>query len=125
MLASSPTFRMQRRTSEVHELPTNETFGQVTRPVSEGGRIEIDMANETAATHASDSHGPIQYALLSAFIPGAGQVAQGRWVAGAVQFGVVIACLAGIFAAGPIQALWLALFWNAYSAVEAYWYERG
>jgi hypothetical protein len=115
---------MQRRTSEVHEMPTDETFGQVTRPAIEAGGIDIDMANETAAIQTSDSRGPIQHALLSAFIPGAAQVAQGRWVTGAVQFGVVVAYLAGIFEAGPMQALWLALFWNACSAVEAYWYER-
>ena len=66
----------------------------------------------------------IQHAVLSAFIPGAAQVAQGRWLAGMAQFGVVFAYLVGILAAGPTQAIWLAIFWNAYSALEAYWYEK-
>ncbi len=66
----------------------------------------------------------MQHALLSAFVPGAAQVAQGRWVTGLVQFGVVAAYLAGVFAVGPIKAIWLAVFWNAFSAFEAYWYAR-
>jgi hypothetical protein len=51
-------------------------------------------------------------------------VAQGRWVTGVAQFGLVVAYLAGVFAVGPTQAIWLAVFWNVYSAIEAYWYER-
>ncbi len=77
-----------------------------------------------AGTPNSSQGDAVQHALLSAFIPGAAQVAQGRWVAGLAQFGVVTAYLAGVFAVGPKQAVWLAVFWNAYSALEAYWYER-
>lgn len=51
-------------------------------------------------------------------------MAQGRWVTSVAQFGLVVAYLAGVFAVGPTQAIWLAVFWNVYSAIEAYWYER-
>lgn len=77
-------------------------------------------------TRASTSgHGTaLQHAVLSALIPGAAQLTQGRWGAALAQFSVVVAYLLGVFAAGPTQALWLAVLWNAYSALEAYWYER-
>ncbi|MBL0937652.1 MAG: hypothetical protein IBJ03_02095 [Gemmatimonadaceae bacterium] len=86
------------------------------------------MVSESATTDIETLNGgrgaAVQHALLSAFIPGAAQLAQGRWIAALTQFGVVVAYLAGVFAVGPLQATWLAIFWNAYSALDAYWYER-
>jgi len=105
--------------------------------LEESGTITLEMSvnpptvpdpgeSISSITLASTSgHGTaLQHAVLSALIPGAAQLTQGRWVAALAQFGVVVAYLLGVFAAGPTQALWLAVLWNAYSALEAYWYER-
>jgi hypothetical protein len=113
-------------TSEARESLDESTRGQYLQVSADVGGI--DAAREPAAIveapPESRQEDAIHYALLSAFCPGAAQMAQGRWVAGLVQFGVVAAYLAGVFAVGPIKAIWLAVFWNAYSALEAYWYER-
>jgi hypothetical protein len=120
------TPRMHVGTSEAREAPDESTRGQYRQLAADVGGI--DAAREPAAIvttpPASRQEAAVQHALLSAFCPGAAQVVQGRWVVGLVQFGVVAAYLAGVFAVGPIKAMWLAVFWNAYSALEAYWYER-
>ncbi|WP_396216678.1 hypothetical protein [Gemmatimonas sp.] len=113
-------------TSDARESPDESTRGQYLQLSADVG--VIDAAREPAAIvvipPASRKEAAVQHALFSAFCPGAAQVVQGRWVVGLVQFGVVAAYLAGVFAVGPIKAMWLAVFWNAYSALEAYWYER-
>lgn len=113
-------------TSEARESPDEWTRSQYLQLSTD--LDGIDTAREPAvivvAPADSRKEAAVQHALLSAFIPGAAQVVQGRWVVGLVQFGVVAAYLAGVFAVGPIKAVWLAVFWNAYSALEAYWYER-
>ncbi len=64
---------------------------------------------------------PAGHALLSVLVPGLGQLAQGRRLTAAVQFGTVATYLASAYAVGGGRALWLAVAWNAWSAVEAYW----
>lgn len=117
---------MHEGTSEARESPDESTRRQYVQRSADA--CGIDAAREptviVAAPPDSRRDAAVQHALLSAFCPGAAQVAQGRWVAGLVQFGVVAAYLAGVFAVGPTKAIWLAVFWNAYSALEAYWYER-
>ena len=64
---------------------------------------------------------PATYALLSAIVPGLGQLAQRRLLTAALQFGTVAAYLATAYAAGGGRALWLAVLWNTWSMVDAYW----
>lgn len=117
---------MHVSTSEARESPDESTRGQYLQLSADGGGLDAarEPAVIVAAPPDSGREAAVQHALLSAFVPGAAQVAQGRWVVGLVQFGVVAAYLAGVFTVGPIKAIWLAVFWNAYSALEAYWYER-
>ena len=120
------TPRMHVGMSEARESPDESTRGQYLQLSADVGGIDAtrECAAIVATPPTSRQEAAVQHALLSAFCPGAAQVVQGRWVVGLVQFGVVAAYLAGIFAVGPIKAMWLAVFWNAYSALEAYWYER-
>ena len=62
--------------------------------------------------------------LLSALVPGLGQLAQRRWVPALVQGATVATYLGGAFLAGGEHAYWLALGWNAWSAIDAYWHGR-
>jgi hypothetical protein len=64
---------------------------------------------------------PTSYALLSVLVPGLGQLAQRRPLTAALQFGTVVAYLGSAYAMGGGRALWLAVLWNAWSAVEAWW----
>ena len=120
------TPRMHVSTSEARESPDESTRGQYLQLSADVGGLDAarEPADIVAAPPDSRRETAVQHALLSAFCPGAAQMAQGRWVTGLVQFGVVAAYLAGVFAVGPTKAIWLAVFWNAYSALEAYWYER-
>ena len=113
-------------TSEARESPVESAHGQYDQLSADVGGLEAgrEPADIAAAPRDSRQAAAVQHALLSAFCPGAAQVAQGRWMLGLIQFGVVAAYLAGVFAVGPFKAMWLAVFWNAYSALEAYWYER-
>ena len=64
------------------------------------------------------------YFWLSVFLPGAGQVAQRRFGAAAVQVATVGTYLIAAVSAGAGRALWLTLAWNAWSAIDAYWHAR-
>lgn len=59
-------------------------------------------------------------ALASGFIPGAGQLLQGRPVAAVVHFGAVIAYLVIGARIGLRYAVFSALAWNCYSVIDAY-----
>ena len=67
---------------------------------------------------------PSNYFWLSVLLPGAGQVAQRRFSAAAVQAVTVGTYLIAAASAGGGRALWLALAWNAWSAIDAYWHVR-
>ena len=68
---------------------------------------------------------PGNYFWLSVLLPGAGQVAQRRFVAAAIQAATVGTYLvAASSVGGGGRALWLALAWNAWSAIDAYWHAR-
>lgn len=62
-------------------------------------------------------------ALLSAFVPGLGQLAQHRTVAASLQFGTVASYLGGVLAIGGRRALLLAVLWNLWSVIDAYRHE--
>jgi hypothetical protein len=79
-------------------------------------RIE-DPSPSAAARHLAETA-----ALASGFIPGAGQLVQGRYVAAAVQFITVLAYLVIGSAIGLRHAMLFALAWNCYSVFDAYRY---
>jgi hypothetical protein len=61
-------------------------------------------------------------ALASGFVPGVGQLLQGRRLAAAVQFGTVVAYVVIGSAVGLRHAMLFAFAWNCYSVVDAYRY---
>jgi hypothetical protein len=63
--------------------------------------------------------------FASSLIPGLGQFLQGRRLAGTTQLATVLAYLGGALALGSGRALALALLWNAWSVVDAWWWQRG
>ena len=68
---------------------------------------------------------PNNYFWLSVLLPGAGQVAQRRFVAAAIQAATVGTYLAAAISVGEGgRALLLALAWNGWSAIDAYWHAR-
>jgi hypothetical protein len=63
-------------------------------------------------------------AVLSLVVPGLGQFAQRRFLAGATQLGTVVAYGAGALVFGDARALAVAVVWNIWSAIDAYRNER-
>jgi hypothetical protein len=63
-------------------------------------------------------------AIQSLLIPGLGQFAQRRFLAGAGQLGTVLAYAVTAVALGGGRALIFAVAWNIWSAVDAYRHER-
>ena len=63
---------------------------------------------------------PNNYFWLSMVIPGAGQIAQRLYVSAAIQTATVCFYMIVASAGGGGRALFLALVWNLYSAVDAY-----
>ena len=59
-------------------------------------------------------------ALLSALVPGLGQICQRRFVAAAIQFGAAATYMTGALGIGGRRALLLALVCNLWSVVDAY-----
>ena len=78
------------------------------------------MQLETQSQATRPNHDAVQYAILSAFIPGLGQLLQNRLGAAVLQFGSVAAYAIGTFGLGGRRALLLGLFWNAWSVIDAY-----
>ena len=67
---------------------------------------------------------PSNYFWLSVLLPGAGQVAQRRFGAAALQVATVGTYVIAAASAGGGRALWLAVLWNAWSAIDAYWHAK-
>jgi hypothetical protein len=65
-----------------------------------------------------------QRAILSLLLPGLGQFAQHRFLAGAGQLGTVVAYVTTAAALGSGPALLLAIGWNIFSAVDAHRHDR-
>jgi|KBSMisStandDraft_5_1062788.scaffolds.fasta_scaffold1165337_2 hypothetical protein len=61
-------------------------------------------------------------ALASGFVPGVGQLLQGRRLAAAIQFTTVVAYVVIGSAAKLPHAVWFAFAWNCYSVIDAYRY---
>src|SRR5688572_26371684 len=87
-------------------------------------------AASVAAPDAEQNSGAVtgwdssNYFWLSILLPGAGQLAQRRFVAAAIQAATVGTYLIAASSVGGGRALWLALAWNAWSAIDAYWHAR-
>jgi hypothetical protein len=62
----------------------------------------------------------VERAVLSAVLPGLGQFAQGRLLAGSVQLGSAVTWSLAAFLSGNLPLLWLALGWNVWSAIDAW-----
>lgn len=62
-------------------------------------------------------------AVLSAIVPGLGQLAQGRLGAALIQFGTVATYIVSTLGFGGRRALLVALVWNLWSVVDAYRHE--
>lgn len=89
-------------------------------------RIETSELPEKrqTATLAPVKETPSGRAALSLLIPGLGQFAQRRFLAGAGQLVAVSAYWATALALSDSRAMWLAIGLNIWSAVEAYRHER-
>ncbi len=61
-------------------------------------------------------------ALASGFVPGVGQLLQGRRLAAAIQFTTVVAYVVIGSAVGLRHAMLFAFAWNCYSVIDAYRY---
>jgi hypothetical protein len=73
--------------------------------------LQVDGTQRFSATEA---------ALASGFIPGVGQLLQGRYLAAAVHFSTVATYLVVGAEFGLRRALFAALAWNVYSIIDAY-----
>jgi len=79
------------------------------------------MKSEDPSPTAS-AHPAVTEALASGFIPGVGQLLQGRRIAAAVQFTTVVTYVVVGSEFGLRQLLFFALAWNCYSVIDAYRY---
>lgn len=62
--------------------------------------------------------------LASVFVPGLGQALRHRWVPAMIHFGAVASYLVMVQQAGWGRAGWLALAWNLWSGIDAFWHEH-
>src|SRR6478609_6387324 len=102
-------------------------IGVETRPARHDQRSRARIATQHALEMKSNEIVGIQSkdeargrALLSALVPGLGQVAQRRFLAATIQFGTVATYVAGALALGGRRALLLALIWNVGSVIDAF-----
>lgn len=61
---------------------------------------------------------------MSLLVPGLGQLLQRRFAAAAIQFGAALTYTIATIGAGWGRAALLAIAWNVWSAVDAYWHDR-
>ena len=73
-------------------------------------RVSSSVSTRNSATEA----------LASGFIPGAGQLLQGRPIAAVIHFSVVVAYLVIGARVGVRYAVLSAFVWNCYSVIDAY-----
>ena len=87
-------------------------------PQSPTAQADRERENSHSVAHWS----PASFSLLSVLLPGAGQIAQRRFGAAALQLATVGAYLGAAASVGGGRALLLALAWNAWSAIDAWWH---
>ena len=95
-------------------------------PDEPGTTLPAQLLARTAdvASHSAAPRDTGNYFWLSVVIPGAGQLAQRLYVSAAIQTVTVCFYMVAASAGGGGRALFLALVWNLYSAVDAYWHAR-
>jgi hypothetical protein len=81
----------------------------------------LKPASDDTALRRADAVGD---AGLSILVPGLGQLRQRRIVAAATQFGTVAVYVIGALRFADHRAVWLAVGWNLWSAIDAYLHER-
>lgn len=82
------------------------------------------IVSESSVDARVVSHSPLSRGLLSLVVPGLGQFRQRRWWLAGLQFSTVAAYLFIAARAAGGRALWFAVFWNEWSAIDAYLHER-
>jgi hypothetical protein len=79
---------------------------------------------QVGATHGSAwRNDRLGNALLSAYLPGLGQLRQGRLGTAVLHCGTVLAYLIGGFGLGGGRTLLFAVMWSFWSAIDAYRHE--
>jgi hypothetical protein len=81
-------------------------------------RTPLGAPATDAGSGAATQWDPGNYFLLSLLVPGAGQVAQRRFVAAAIQAVTIGTYLVTALGVREEPAIWLALAWNG-SAIDA------
>ena len=81
----------------------------------------LDAGSDSSSVTRWD---PTNYFWLSVLVPGAGQLAQRRFGAAVIQFATVGTYLVTAIAMGGGRAVWLALAWNMWSAIDAFLHAR-
>jgi len=61
---------------------------------------------------------------MSLLVPGLGQLLQRGFAAAAIHFGAVATYVVTAIGVGWGRAAFLAIAWNVWSAVDAYWHDR-
>jgi hypothetical protein len=86
----------------------------------------MDSSNATSVVPVAESTraDALASANLSLLVPGLAQATQRRWVPALVHLGAVLSYLLVVLQQGWGRAGWLAVAWNLWSAIEAYWHER-
>jgi hypothetical protein len=87
-------------------------------------RTPLGAPATEASSGAATQWDPGNYLLLSLLLPGAGQVAQRRFVAAALQAATVGTYLVTALGVRDGPTIWLALAWNGWSAIDAYLHAR-
>jgi hypothetical protein len=100
----TPSVSVSSMTDELHTAP-------------EAPAGALDAGENSSAVTRWD---PNNYFWLSVLLPGAGQVAQRRLGAAAIQAATVGTYLVTAIGVGGGRAVWLALAWNVWSAIDAY-----
>jgi len=83
----------------------------------DGQGTDDSVRNSEAVTVSRDR------ALMSALVPGLGQLAQRRFGAAAIQFGTAVTYLVSAMGLGGRRALFFAVAWNVWSILDAHRHE--
>jgi hypothetical protein len=85
---------------------------------------DIDSSTPVELTPAQKRDRAAGSAGMSLLVPGLGQLLQRRFAAAAIQFGAALTYAIATIGAGWGRAALLAIAWNVWSAVDAYWHDR-
>ncbi|MGH7638957.1 MAG: hypothetical protein ACREOK_15010 [Gemmatimonadaceae bacterium] len=86
--------------------------------------MQFDEVDNRTSAEAEVRDQAVASAGLSLLIPGLAQLLQHRWIPAIIHLGAVGTYLLAVRQAEWGHAGWLALAWNLWSGLDAYWYER-